>query len=271
MTPPSAPASISVIIPARNEEALIALTVESAIRARDHFRASGGPYEAVEILVIDNASTDRTAEVLARHVASADLRIATCSPRGAARARNLGARLAVGQILVFLDADTRLPPGAIRRIAELCGVHRYEAGITRLGALDGGRLARCWWAFWNAVRRLPLARAKAMPACMFCTRDAFDEFGPFDESVAIGEEWPILAGLYRKRRHRLCYDQATTALSSGRRMELQRFGYPRTFARYAWAILSPRGRVRYPDHIRHPRAPGSTATPADRASRPDRR
>ena len=55
-------------------------------------------------------------------------------------------------------------------------------------------------------------------------------------------------------------DRAITALSSGRRMELQRFGYTRTFARYVWAVLSFRGRVGYPDHIRHaPRA----ATPGD--------
>jgi len=252
-----APATISVIIPARNEEALIASTVDSVLRARDVFRASGGPGAAVEILVIDNASTDRTAEILARHPGAAEVRVARCVPRGAAAARNLGARMAIGRILVFLDADTRLPPEAIRRIADLCGEGRYEAGITRLGALDGGRLARCWWAFWNAVRGLPLARAKAMPACMFCTREAFDEFGPFDERVAIGEEWPILAGLYRARRHRLIYDRATTALSSSRRMELQRFGYTRTLAKYAWAILSYRGRVRYPDDIRHPPEPGS--------------
>jgi hypothetical protein len=96
---------------------------------------------------------------------------------------------------------------------------------------------------------------------MFCTREAFDEFGPFDERVAIGEEWPILAGLYRTRPRRFVYDQALTAFSSGRRMELQRFGYTRTFARYVWAVLSFRGRVDYPDHVRH--APRDS-TPGDR-------
>ena len=121
--------------------------------------------------------------------------------------------LASGQILIFLDADTHLPPEAIRRIATLCWENRYEAGMTKLGALDGGRSARYWWAFWNAVCMLPLARAKSMPACMFCTRVAFAEFGPFDERVAIGEEWPILGGLYRSRRDRLIYDRATVALT----------------------------------------------------------
>jgi glycosyltransferase involved in cell wall biosynthesis len=249
------PPSISVIIPARNEEALLASTLDSVIRAQASFGTSGDEQEAVEILVIDNGSTDRTPEILGLYADSSGVRAATCVPRGAAHARNLGARLARGEILIFLDADTHLPPESIRRIGNLCREHRYEAGITRLGALDGGRLARCWWAFWNVVRVLPLARAKAMPACMFCTRAAFAEFGPFDERVAIGEEWPILAGLYRSRRDRLIYDRATVALSSSRRMELQRCGYVRTFAKYVWAILCFRGRVCYPDHIRHASMP----------------
>jgi SAM-dependent methyltransferase len=245
------PHRISVVIPARNEAALITSTVASVLRARDHYRKARRDGGAVEIIVVDNASNDGTADALAGYTSEGSVRVATCAPRGAARARNVGARLASGRALVFLDADTRLPPAALIRIAELVDEHGYEAGITRLGALDGGRRARCWWAFWNAVRRLPLPRAKAMPACMFCTREAFDEFGPFDERVAIGEEWPILAGLYRARPRRFIYDQAITALSSGRRMELQHFGYTRTFARYIWAVLSVRGRVGYPDHVRH--------------------
>ena len=46
------------------------------------------------------------------------------------------------------------------------------------------------WSFWNTVRLLPLPKAKAMPALMFCTASTFDALGPFDEEVAIGEEWP---------------------------------------------------------------------------------
>jgi hypothetical protein len=261
-TPMMRPAPcISVIIPARNEAALIVSTVGSVLKARDHYReARGDGGGTVEIIVVDNASDDGTSDALSRHAGLRGVLVATCAPRGAARARNLGARLASGRALVFLDADTHLPPGALVRIAKLVDEQGYEVGITRLGALDGGRRARCWWAFWNAVRRLPLPRAKAMPACMFCTRKAFDEFGPFDERVALGEEWPILAGLFRARPRRFVYDQAIMALSSARRMELQRFGYTRTFARYVWAVLSFRGRVEYPDHVRH--APQGSAPSA---------
>ncbi|WP_165248613.1 glycosyltransferase [Paludisphaera soli] len=254
--------AVSVVVPARNEEALIGSTLESILRSCAVFEAAAGPGDAVEILVVDNASTDRTPEILRLYAESVGVRRLTCAPRGAAHARNLGARAARGDILLFLDADTHLPPEAIRRVVAHCRLGRFEAGFTRLGALDGGLTARAWWAFWNAVRRLPLARAKAMPACMFCTRAAFEEFGPFDERVAIGEEWPILAGLYRSRRRRLIYDRTLVALSSGRRMELQPFGYVRTLAKYGWAIVSFRGRVHYCDRIRHP--PGSIAESFDR-------
>ena len=125
-----------------------------------------------------------------------------------------------------------------------------EAGITRLAGLEGGLRARLWWSFWEHVRRLPLCRAKAMPALMFCTAKVFDEFGPFDESVAIGEEWPILANHYRRRRRNFVYDRSITALSSNRRMQAQPFGYSRTFLKYVWAILHRSGRLNYSDRIR---------------------
>jgi hypothetical protein len=89
-----------------------------------------------------------------------------------------------------------------------------------------------------------------MPAFMFCTSTTFDTFGPFDESVAIGEEWPILAGLYRHQRQNVIYDRSIVARSSSRRMNHGRFGYTRTFFKYVWAILHFQGRVHYSDTIR---------------------
>ena len=124
------------------------------------------------------------------------------------------------------------------------------AGICRLGTFDGGSRARLWWTFWNAVRHLPLPRAKAMPAFMFCTREAFDRYGPFDESVAIGEEWPILAGVYAAEPQRFVYDRRVLAWSSSRRMQLVRFGFVANFAKYVWAVLHRRGRVHYTDTVR---------------------
>jgi len=100
------------------------------------------------------------------------------------------------------------------------------------------------------VRRLPLARAKALPAFMFCTREVFDRFGPFDESVQIGEEWPILTGLYHHQPAHLIYDRSIAAITSNRRMTRQRYGYTKVFFKYIWAVLHHSGRNGYPDTFR---------------------
>jgi glycosyltransferase involved in cell wall biosynthesis len=237
--------TVSVIIPSLNEEALIAHTLESVQRALGTLPRD----VAAEVIVVDNGSTDGTRRIALS--ASCGVRLLDCPAKGAARARNLGVRSSRGDILVFLDADTTIPVRSINEIVERCFQDGVSAGITKLGPRDGGLRACCWWLFWNSVRRLPLPRAKAMPAFMFCTRKTFEDFGPFDEDVAIGEEWPILAEVYRRRPDEFVYLHSITACTSSRRMELISFGYTRLFLKYVWAILDYRGRVHYDNTIRH--------------------
>ena len=271
MTPQAGPL-LSVIIPARNEAAQIEGTVRAALRAaaalaRVPESDVSLPAAGAEILVVDNASSDDTAARLSGMAERYGVRVVPCREPGAARARNAGAAAATGSVLVFVDADTRVPPESLRRIRDLVDRGGFGAGIFRLAPQAAGIRAWCWWAFWNNVRRLPLARAKAMPAFMFCTRGVFERYGPFDESVAIGEEWPILAGLYRAAPGRLVYDRSLTAHTSGRRMDRQPFGYLRTYVRYGLAVLARPARVRYADTIREDGATTSAAALPD-ASRP---
>lgn len=243
--------SISVVIPARNEERMIATTVRHALAACDHYRqTTQSGKDSCEVIVVDNASTDGTLSQLDAFLAVEGFRIGACAELGAARARNLGADLAFGTILVFVDADTLIPADALIQIVKSCGQRLAVAGIGSLSNLDGGVRSNLWWAFWNAVRLLPLARAKAMPALMFCTSAAFQTYGPFDETVAIGEEWPILAGLYRVSRRDVIYARHIVGRSSSRRMDQMPFGYSRTFLKYVWAILHRSGRIHYTDRIR---------------------
>ncbi|HVW00308.1 MAG TPA: glycosyltransferase [Planctomycetaceae bacterium] len=236
---------VSIIIPARNEQRLIGHTLECVLRAaRDYDR------ELVEVIVVDNASTDGTWETLQAYAGREEVRAVRLALLGAARARNAGRCHARGELLVFIDADTRIEADCLRRIVDHHRRDGIEAGIIRLAGSEGGLRARLWWLFWEHVRRLPLPRAKAMPAVMFCSAAVFDEFGPFDETVAIGEEWPILAGLYRQRPQRFVYDRTLTGYTSNRRMQDQRFGYLRTFLKYVWAVLHRSGRINYSDAIR---------------------
>lgn len=232
--------AISVIIPARNEEQEIGATLNAIRRAR----AAVAPAR-IEIILVDNLSTDRTAAI-AR--AGGDIRYVHCSRLKAPCARNHGATLAQGRILVFIDADTRIPETGLARVLSLAD--RFDVGIFGIRGEESGWRGSCWWLFWNTVRHLPLAHAKALPAFMFCTRGAFETYGPFDETVVIGEEWPLTAGCYRRDRRRFIFDHALQAATSNRRMEKQPFGYTRTFFKYVWAVLHRSGRIRYSDRIR---------------------
>jgi glycosyltransferase involved in cell wall biosynthesis len=247
---------LSVVIPARNEAALLPGTIEAildAIAALEQRESSALDLRdtRAELIVVDNGSTDDTATRVAPYVERHHVTLLGSQRRGAACARNDGARIARGRLLVFVDADTLIPRHALRRVVDLCEREGVGAGITPFAARDGGRRARAWWAYWNLLRELPIPRAKAMPAFLFCTREVFDAYGPFDEAVEIGEEWPILAGLYRREPRRFRYDKAVVCETSCRRMELQTFGYLRVFLRYQWAVLHRSGRSGYGDHLRH--------------------
>lgn len=238
--------TLSIIIPARNEAQILRSTLEKVLKAIDHAR---GHFIDYEIIVVDSDSHDETRHII-RGYHSQGVQYRFCSEHKAPVARNIGAQAAQGTLLLFLDADTHIPVHAIRRV--ITHYQRgYRAGICRLASLEKSFRARVWWWFWEHVRRLPIPKAKAMPAFMFCTRTVFDAYGPFDETVRIGEEWPILARMYRDHPHQFIYDRDLTVYTSSRRMELQYFGYLRTFLKYVWAILHPSGRIHYTDQYRY--------------------
>ena len=240
---------ISIVVPCRNEAAAIDATLVRLLHAEAHpsFVESGIETES---LVVANRCVDRTVERARRRLAAhPNARVIESRAENAPAARNEGAALASGDVLVFVDADTWIPEDGLSAVRSHVETGKH-AGIFSLAPTSSGLRARAFFAFWNHVRRLPIARAKAMPAFMFATRGAFEKHGPFDEGVLIGEEWPILVGVYRSRPQAFVYDRARVAATSSRRMDLRRFGYVRVLARYAWAVLHTSGRLDYPDDVR---------------------
>jgi len=110
-------ARVSVLIPARNEEANIEACLESVLASRG---------VEIEVLVLDDASTDRTAEIV-REIAVRDARVRLVATRelpvgwnGKQYACWLLAQEASAAVMLFLDADVRLKPDAVMRcVAEL--------------------------------------------------------------------------------------------------------------------------------------------------------
>lgn len=245
---------LSFVIPARNEEALIGEALDAILLSVAH--ACSVPRDALwlpdtgfEVIVADDASEDATAAVVGAFARAHGVRIVACGGRSCAAARNAGAAASSGRLLCFVDADTIVPERAVRRVLELHEQRRRSLVLYRLASREPGVRAWLWWSFWGLARRLPLARAKSMPAFMSCRRTHFERWGPFDESCTIAEEWPLTGAAWRSGR--LLYDRSLTARTSSRRMELRRFGYLRTLVKWVAVVLFPWARTSYVDGIRH--------------------
>jgi glycosyltransferase involved in cell wall biosynthesis len=250
---------LSFVIPARNEEALIGETTEAILASvarsagvsRPDLWLPGTPFE---IIVVDDSSEDRTAAIARAFADEAGVRVVRCAGGTCAAARNAGAKVSAGRVLCFVDADTIVPENAVDRILALHEDQGCCLVLYRLASREPGVRAWLWWTFWGLARHLPLGRAKSMPAFMSCDRAHFENYGPFEETWATGEEWPLTISAYRHHRDRFLYDRHLTGLTSSRRMELRRFGYIRTFLTWTCVVLFQWARRSRVDHVRH--APG---------------
>jgi glycosyltransferase involved in cell wall biosynthesis len=247
---------LSFVIPARNEEALIGEVLEAILASVA--RASGVtrndlwlPDTSVEVIVADDASEDATAAIVGCFADGAGVRLVPCVGGTCAAARNAGAAASSGRVLCFVDADTIVPENAVDRILELHETEGRCLVLYRLASREPGIRAWLWWSFWGLARHLPLARAKSMPAFMSCDRAHFESYGPFEESWVIAEEWPLTAAAYRYHPERFLYDRSLTGRSSSRRMELQPFGYLRTFLKWVLVVLFRWARTDAYDRVRH--------------------
>jgi glycosyltransferase involved in cell wall biosynthesis len=177
---------LSVVIPAFDEERALPATL-------GRLQRSAGLLEpgAVEILVVDNASRDATAEV----ARAGGARVVDEAVRSAAGARNTGAAAARADVLVFVDADVAVPPGLLKRIDGAMRDPRCIGGAVDTRYEPATRGMRAYLTAWRAVG---LATRMAQGACQFCRRDAFDALGGYDTARHIGEDVDFW---WRLRRH----------------------------------------------------------------------
>src|SRR5207249_3044025 len=94
---------ISFVVPAHNEQACLGRTLQAI---HESARVVGQPYE---IIVVDDASTDATAEIARQH----NVTVLPANHRQIAATRNSGGRAARGDRLFFVDADTTINPRAV--------------------------------------------------------------------------------------------------------------------------------------------------------------
>jgi glycosyltransferase involved in cell wall biosynthesis len=195
---------ISFIVPAYNEEALIGRTLDALNSAA---QSIGEPFE---IVVADDASSDRTAAIAEARGA----RLTRVNLRQIAATRNAGARAAIGDKLIFVDADTVVSEQVVRTAIEV--MNKGAAGGGSAVSFDG-RLPRYAELVHPTLVRLFRATGLACGCFLFCTRRAFEAAGGFDEKLFASEGIAMSRALKRQGRFVVLRESVTT---SGRKLRM---------------------------------------------------
>jgi glycosyltransferase involved in cell wall biosynthesis len=229
----------ALVIPAFNEEAYLPRLLDSVDEARRRYGQEAG---AIEVVVADNSSTDGTARIARER----GCRVARVEKRMIAAARNGGAGIARGEVLAFIDADSRIHPETFNAIDQAMATGRFVGGATgvTMERMSLG-IAVTYLLF------LPLVWTTGMDTgVVFCRREDFETVGGYGEDRLFGEDvmflWK-LRRLGRTRGEKLKRVRRAKAITSARKFD--RHGdwhYLGLIGRAAlWQILSPRRLERF--------------------------
>ncbi len=167
----------SIIIPAYNEEQFLPHTLQAMRQAMAGISNWSG-----EIIVVDNASGDATAAIAAEF----ECRVVYEPVRQISRARNRGAEVARGAILIFVDADTLVSMDLLAQVKE----EYLRGGVCGGGALIGTSdeiplTVRLAIDFWNTLSRF---QRWAAGSFIFCFAEAWRDTGGFSDMLFAAEE-----------------------------------------------------------------------------------
>lgn len=189
------PELVSVILPAFNSSQLIADAIDSALSQT---------YADIEVIVVDDGSTDDTAEIAKSY--GDRIRYIHQENAGPSTARNNGIKNARGEFVAFLDSDDTWFPEKISRQVELFEA-RPELGVVFTDArvsYHGNQTDRTWVQIMSSYDTLVsmngelptpwklILNENFIPTCMaMVRRDCFDRYGMFDETLRFGEDWDL--------------------------------------------------------------------------------
>jgi len=190
---------VSVIITCYNHASFLDEAIQSVLEQS---------FEQYEIIVVDDGSTDQSAEIAARH---SEVKLIRQDNLVLAAARNSGIEASTGEYLVFVDADDRLLVHALETGADRLDAHRecaFAYGRYRLITADGKPIP---WVPRQSIQGEPYLRLLrsnyiGMHAVVMYRRTIFEEVGGFNTSLAACEDYEMYLRI--TRNHSIyCHNQ----------------------------------------------------------------
>ena len=202
---------ISLVIPAFNEEGYLPALLDSVDVARARYYR--GP-EEVEVVVADNSSTDRTAEI----ARARGCVVARVAKPAIAASRNGGAAVATGDIVAFIDADCTIHPDTFNVIERTMSSGKAVAGATgaRFSRRSPGILVT------TLLGELFFFLANVNIGVVFCRREDWAAVGGYDERLLCAEDVEFIVALKklgRSRGRRFVRVKGARAVTSARKFD----------------------------------------------------
>lgn len=226
---------LSIVIPAFNEEQFITHCLNSVSESLAANQRIGF---TSEIIVVNNNSTDKTAELAEK--LGAQVVFEPINQIG--RARNTGAKVATGDWLLFVDADSLLSPGMVENILQMIDSGKH------VGCGSVMHMPNCpWWG--NAILRtwtgLSVLMRWASGALVVCRSDAFHEVGGFNQELYAADEINLSHLLKRWGRKRgLKFTILTKHPLETSARKLQLYTASEIAKQFLYVLLSPRGALK---------------------------
>ena len=241
------PPLVSVLIPAYNEEKVIASSIRQILKSR---------YAQLEVIVVDDGSTDATSAVVTEHFANEPrVRLITIPNGGKAHAVNTALRESHGDVVVALDADTQFEPETIPRLVRWFADPKVGAVAGNAKVGNRVNLITVWQALeyitaQNLERRAlaALGAITVVPGAVGAwRREALEQLGGFPADT-LAEDQDLTLAVQKAGYHTL-FDSAavawTEAPDTARGLARQRFRWAYGTLQCLWKHRDATFRPRY--------------------------
>lgn len=239
---------VSIIVPTKNSASTMGECLASI---------AAQLYESLEVLVVDNDSSDATREIAKEY----DCLVLSIGPERSAQ-RNHGARISTGSHLLFVDSDMVLAPTVVEECATAARSGATAVIIPEVSFGDG------FWSRCKALERSCYVGDASIEAARFFDRDLFEGIGGYDEDLTGPEDWDLHERAIRARAQ-VARTTAVIRHDEGRlklrELARKKFYYGKTLGRYIAKHHETAGiqlRIVRPAFIRHRRRLAGDPLPA---------